>query len=261
MKTMLEEMTFLEFRERMAEDPVVILPFGSTEVQGARGPMGDFMLATALARRVGEATGAIVAPTVPFGVAEVFRDVPGGIQVRGETFRLLLRDMVGAFLDHGLTRLVIFNGHTGNNAAIAEVIREIRRERQVIVPWLNIWPMVSKPVLAQAYGARAGEATGHGAAVIGSVYEHLFPALYRNDLPLPEESPQSLLGLPTGGLAAVKLGDVDVFVPINMLDHCAAVVSGDATLSNPEAGRLVADFIVETGVKLVEHMKTAPNRG
>jgi creatinine amidohydrolase len=260
-KTLIEDMTFLEFRERMAEDPVIVLPLGSVEIQGPRGPMGDFMLSAALAREIGERTGALVAPTVPFGVAEVFRDVPGGMQLRAETFRSLIRDLVCAFLDHGLERILIFNGHTGNHAAIAETIREIRRERGVVVPWLNIWPMVPPAVLGKAFGDRARDATGHGAGMIGSVYTHYFPHLFRDDVEPVVEKPRTLLGLPTNGLATIRLDDVDVFVPINLLDHCEQVVDGDARLANPEAGQIVAGFIVDTAAKLVEHLKTAPTRG
>ena len=80
-------MTFLEFRARMAEDPVIILPLGSVEVQGPCNPLGDFMLAVRIAAIVAERTGAIAAPCMPFGFAEVFRDVPGGMQLSADTFR------------------------------------------------------------------------------------------------------------------------------------------------------------------------------
>lgn len=66
--------------------------------------------------------------------------------------------------------------------------------------------------------------------------------------------------MPTGGLNSVKLGDVDVSVPINMVDHCDAVVGGDPALASAAAGGLFADYIVNTAVRLVEHLKTAPVR-
>ncbi len=67
---------------------------------------------------------------MPFGCADYFRDVPGGMQVSANTFRAVCcGDMVCAFLDHGLERLLVFNGHTGNHALINETLREIRRER------------------------------------------------------------------------------------------------------------------------------------
>ena len=222
--------------------------------------MGDFMLAAALASRVAERTGAIAAPTMPFGYADYFRDVPGGIQLSAATFRGVLRDMVCAFLDHRLERLLVFNGHTGNNAQIDQVLREIRRERGVIVPWINIWPMVPASLKEQAHGADAPRATGHGSDPIGSVYEHMYPALTRRDLAgLPEPS-KTLLGLPTNGLASVRFGGVDIGVPINMVDHCDYVVGGDPSLANAEAGRLFADYIVDTASGLVEHLKTCDPR-
>lgn len=261
MKHLLEQMTYPEFRERMAADPVIILPLGSQEVQGPCNPMGDFMLAANLAGRVAARTGAIAAPVMPFGVADYFRDVPGGIQVSAATFRGVLRDMVCAFLEHGLERLLVFNGHTGNNAQIDQVLREIRRERGVVVPWLNIWPMVPMHVKQAAHGANAPRVTGHGSDPIGSVYEHLYPELTRRDLAGLPERAKTLLGLPTAGLTSVKLGEVDVGVPINMLDHCDYVVGGDPALATAEAGRLFSDYIVETASRLVEHLKTAPVRG
>jgi creatinine amidohydrolase len=239
---------------------VILLPFGSVEVQGPCNPMGDFMLASVLAGRVAQRTGAIAAPTMPFGCADYFRDVPGGVQVSANTFRAVLRDMVGAFLDHGLERLLIFNGHTGNNALINETLREIRRERGVIIPWLNIWPLVPASLRRQAHGDATPRASGHGSDPIGSVYEYLFPELTRREVAGAPEHAKTLLGLPTAGLNSVMLGDVEVGVPINMIDHCTMVVGGDPSLANAAAGQLFADYIVDTASALVEHMKTAPTR-
>jgi creatinine amidohydrolase len=257
MKHLLEQMTFLEFRDRMREDPVIIIPLGSVEIQGPCNPMGDFMLTSRLAGMVAERCEAIAAPCMPFGFAEVFRDVPGGIQLSADTFRMVLGDMVGAFLDHGLNRIVILNGHTGNNALIDLTMREIRRERGVIVPWLNIWPAAAA-VNREAHGEAAARSLGHGADPIGSVYEYFYPELTeraRADMP---DEPKTLLGLPTGGMATVQLGAIPVNVPINILDHCNATVSGDPGLANAAAGKIFADYIVEAACRLVTHMKTAP---
>ena len=243
MKHQLEDMTFLEFKERMAEDPVILLPLGSQEIQGPCNPMGDAMLAKALALRVAERTGAIAAPTMPFGWSDAFRPVPGGIQVSASTFRGVLRDMICAFLDHGLERVLIFNGHTGNHALIDQTVREIRREYGVIVPWLNIWPMVPKSVRQQAHGPKADRADGHGGDPIGSVYEYLFPQLTRRDAATNAGTGKIFFGLPSAGLGTVMLGDVSVNVPIRITDHCDFVTSGDPAVANAAAGRIFADYI------------------
>ena len=260
MKHVLASMTYPEFKARMAEDPVILLPLGSVEVQGPCNPMGDFALASVLAERVAARTGAIAAPTMPFGCADYFRDVPGGMQIRASTFRAILNDMVMSFLDHGLTRLLVFNGHTGNNALIDETLRDIRRAHGVVVPWINIWPMVPDSLRAKAHGENASRASGHGSDPIGSVYEYLMPEITRRDLAGTKEPAKTLLSLRTGGLNSVKFGDVAVNVPINMLDHCDMVVGGDPALANAAAGKLFADYIVDTASALVEHLKTAQTR-
>jgi creatinine amidohydrolase len=260
MKYLLATMTYPEFKARIAEDPVILLPLGSVEVQGPCNPMGDYMLAALLAERVAERTGAIAAPTLPFGCADYFRDVPGGMQVSAPTFRAVLRDMVMSFVDHGLTRILVFNGHTGNNALIDETLRVIRREHGIVVPWINIWPMVPDSLRRQAHGENAARASGHGSDPIGSVYEYIFPEMTRRDLAGHAEPAKTLLGLPTGGLTSVMFGDVAVNVPINMLDHCDMVVGGDPGLATARAGKVFTDFIVDTASALVEHMKTAPTQ-
>ncbi len=101
--------------------------------------MGDYVLTDALAARVAERAGAIAAPTLPFGYADYFRPVPGGIQLTAQTFCLVLRDVLDNFLNHGLKRLVIFNGHSGNAPLIDQVTRRVRRDTQVTVPSINVW--------------------------------------------------------------------------------------------------------------------------
>lgn len=256
MKTQIAEMTFLEFEERKADNPVIILPFGSVEIQGPRSPMGDYLVTQALVREAGEQSGALVAPCTPFGVAEAFRCVAGGVQLRAATLQLVVRDVVEAFLDHGLNRLLIVNGHTGNHAAINDAIREVRRTHGIIVPWINIWSMLPRQLLEEAFGANAPRASGHGASVMGSLYEHYYPEIYRRDVaPFPEVA-RTFLGLPTNDLASVKFGEIDVFVPINLRDHCEQVVKGDATLATAEAGRTIASFIVKTINGMVSHLES-----
>ncbi|MEJ1976945.1 MAG: creatininase family protein [Acetobacteraceae bacterium] len=85
MKHRLGDMTFREFEARLPENPVILLPLGSIEEHGPASPMGDFMLTEALATQIAERSGAIAAPTLPFGYAEYFRPIPGGVQLRAKT--------------------------------------------------------------------------------------------------------------------------------------------------------------------------------
>ncbi|MCC7426910.1 MAG: creatininase family protein [Alphaproteobacteria bacterium] len=257
-KHLLKDMTFVEFRQRIArEKPVILIPLGSQEEQGPNAPMGDWMLTEALADRIAAQAGAVAAPTIPFGYADYFRPVPGGIQFRAGTFRAVLRDVLDGFLDHGLDRLLVFNGHSGNHPLIDETLRIVRRERGVIVPWVNVWRMMTPEVWKAAHGEAGARSFGHGADPVSSVYMHLFPGLMRPDLAEKPNPGRRLLGLPTAGLGAVRMGALEVNVPINVTDHCDnGIASGHPAAANPAAGKVFADHVVATTVALVEHLKT-----
>jgi len=261
-KHLLKDMTFVEFRQRIAAGkPVILIPLGSQEEQGPNAPMGDWMLTEALADRIAREADAVAAPTVPFGYAEYFRAVPGGIQFRADTFRAVLRDICEAFLDHGLDRLLVFNGHSGNHPLIDETLRGLRRDRGVIVPWVNVWRMVPPETWKAIHGEGAGRAAGHGADPVSSVYMHLFPGLMRPDLAEKPDPGRTLLGLPTAGLASVRHGGLEVNVPINVTEHCDnGIVSGDPSLANPTAGKAFADHIVAATVALVKHLASIDPR-
>ena len=257
MKTQLEDLTYVEFRERLKDDPVVIIPLGSQEEQGPSGPMGDFMLAKELARRVAEKTGAVAAPTVPFGYADYFRPIAGGVQLSADTFKGLLRDILDNFLAHDLTKLLIFNGHTGNSPLIDQVVRSVKRETGVVVPWINIWRALPDSVWRKAHGEHASRARGHGADPISSAYLHVFPELYRHDLAAVAAAGGELIGLKTANLQGLVFEGLEVNAPVDITDHSRnGIVAGDATLASAEAGKLFVDYIVEHAAQLVEHLKT-----
>ena len=60
-KYALKDMTFAEFRERMNDRPLILLPFASQEEQGPQAPMGDFMLTERLSIMTAERADAIAA--------------------------------------------------------------------------------------------------------------------------------------------------------------------------------------------------------
>jgi hypothetical protein len=83
---LLKDLTWVEFKGLVPSNPIILLPFGSQEEQGPHAPMGDYMLTDRIAELVAAKSGAIAAPIIPFGYADYFRPVPGGIQLRAETF-------------------------------------------------------------------------------------------------------------------------------------------------------------------------------
>ena len=147
-------------------------------------------------RRSREATGDIVAPTIPFSYSEYFRHYPGTITVQPETLRLLLRDVVGSVLDQGFRHVILFNGHNGNGPILQTLIREFRRERGILVPVVAPLGFAQSPALMrELYGDNP---IGHGGEPVGSMMTYLHPEFVEFER-AEEWGTQPFLGQTDGG--------------------------------------------------------------
>lgn len=256
-KHLLKDMTFLEFKERMAEDPVILVPLGSQEIQGPMAPMGDFMLTESLADRVARQSNAIAAPTLPFGYAEYFRPVPGGIALSADAFRATLSSILDNFLDHNLNRLVILNGHSGNYPLIDQVIRAVKRERGVLVPCINLWRSIPPQLWTELHGDFGMGAFAHGSDPVTSAYLHLFPELTRMDLIEMEEDKGEMLGLPTSGLGGVKFDGIEIGLAVDVDDRCGnGIAGGDPRRSSADKGERIITHLTDYCSDFIQHFKT-----
>lgn len=264
MKSALKNMTVAEFRDRLSDDaekpPVILLPFGSTEQQGPHAPMGDYMLAEALAIHVAEASGAIAAPCVPFGYAEFFRAFPGGIQLRAQTFCSVVEDVAGAFLDHGIERLLILNGHSTNSFLIDQVVRKLRRETGVAVASIDLWRSIPQSMWQDLHGENAATARGHGGDPLTSLAMYLFPELMRPDLLRPAV-PYMADGLPIAGANSVRFEDMTVNLPLNADEvNPDGMMGGDASLASAEIGEKIFEHLSSVCTRFVAHLQDSDPR-
>lgn len=252
----LQDLTWVEFAERKVDGPVIVLPLGSQEEQGPHAPMGDFVVAERIALAAAERADAICAPVLPFGYAEFFRGIAGGVQLRADTFRLVLRDMIGAFTDHGFRHVVIVNGHTTNAPLIADVTHQIRRETGLCVPNLNLWRLAPDSLWQTLHGDNAVAARGHGADPLTSVTLHLTPGLVRDDLIAPAER-RTAFGLPTlGQFSGVSFAGAPVDLPLDVRDVAPnGVGSGDARHASAEIGAEMVEWTTAHVAAFLRHFR------
>lgn len=109
----------------------IILPVGSTEQHGPTGLIGtDAICAEVIARGVGDATGALVAPTINVGMALHHMGFAGTMTLKPSTLILVVRDCVLALAEHGFERFLVVNGHGGNAAPLRAAFYEIYGDRR-----------------------------------------------------------------------------------------------------------------------------------
>lgn len=159
---------------------VAVLPWGATEPHNLHLPYGtDTIECDALAAesaRLAWEKGArvVVLPTVPFGVNTMQLDLPYTLNMNPSTQLALLADLVSALAGQGVRKLVIFNGHGGND--FKAILRELQPRTSMFLSALDWW----KAVDARPFFAEPGD---HAGELETSVMQHVSPSLVR---PLPE---------------------------------------------------------------------------
>lgn len=121
--------TWPEVEAYLAKSRAIILPIGSTEQHGPNGMIGtDALTSEVIAKGIGDATGALVAPTIAVGMAQHHLGFPGSMALRPSTMIAVIRDMVGSLVRHGFERFYFINGHGGNVATTTAAFSEIYAE-------------------------------------------------------------------------------------------------------------------------------------
>lgn len=154
---------------------VAILPWGATEAHNYHLPYAtDNILAENAAiesakKAYERGAKAIVLPTIPFGVNTGQQDISLCINMNPSTQMAILKDIVQVLNTNGINKLVIVNGHGGNN--FKQIIREISIVYpDVFVCALNWWQAEDGANYFDEPGDHAGE-------LETSVVMHLTPSL------------------------------------------------------------------------------------
>lgn len=122
---LLQLSTWCEVESYLENSKGIIIPIGSTEQHGPTGLIGtDAICAEAIAKGVGEATGAIVSPTVNVGMALHHTAFPGSISLRPSTLILVILDYLTCLSRSGFRDFFFINGHGGNIATLKAAFSE-----------------------------------------------------------------------------------------------------------------------------------------
>jgi len=155
----LAETTWKAVRE--APPALAILPWGATEAHNLHLPYATDSLQcdaiAAEAARIAWEAGAraMVLPTLPFGVQTGQLDIPYCINLNPGTQLAILRDVAEGLAGQGVRKLVVLNGHGGND--FRQMIRELQPAVGLLlcaIDWFRILPVLDYFAVA---GDHAGE--------------------------------------------------------------------------------------------------------
>jgi creatinine amidohydrolase len=171
----LAETTWKTVRDTPFE--VVVLPWGATEAHNYHLPYGtdnyqcDHIAAEA-ARLAWEAGAKVtVLPTIPFGVNTGQLDITLDMNLNPSTQLAILRDLIQVLDRQGVPKLVVLNGHGGND--FRQILRELQAQfPSVFLCTVNWFKIARRDDFFSAPGDHADE-------METSVMMHLEPDLVR----------------------------------------------------------------------------------
>jgi len=244
----LDELTWKTVRDTRYE--VAILPWGATEAHNYHLPYSTDSLETeAVAERAAERAwkaGAkvVVLPIVPFGVQTGQLDIPLCINMNPSTQALVLRDVASSLAGQGINKLVVLNGHGGND--FRQIIRELQPEVSLflcVVNWYRILDL--KPYFSDL-GDHAGE-------METSVMQHIAP---ERVLPLSEAGSGKARGFK---IAAFREGWA--WAPRQWTQVTDDTGVGNPAASTAEKGKRYVEAVSgKLGDFLIELAKADPKR-
>lgn len=177
----LAETTWDVVRETRYE--IAVLPWGATEAHNRHLPYAtDTIQAESVAieasRQAWDAgVRVIVLPAVPFGVNTGQLKVPLCLNMNPSTQQAVLRDIAEVLQLHGVRKLLILNGHGGND--FRQIIRELQPRVDLLLCQIDWFRCVDPAPFFTVPGDHAGE-------LETSVMQFLRPDLVR---PLSEAGP------------------------------------------------------------------------
>jgi len=128
-----------QIEQYLQHDDRVILPLGSTEQHAQLSLCVDAILSEEVSVAAAEPLGIPVYPAIPFGITPYFMAYPGTVSLRVSTYLALVTDILESLVTHGFRRIMLVNGHGGNQPAAAQVQEWIAKHPGVRVQFHNWW--------------------------------------------------------------------------------------------------------------------------
>ena len=113
----IEDLSWMDVENYLKTDDRLILVLGACEQHGYLSLLTDVKIPLALADAASQQTSVLVAPPLNFGSSPFFLAYPGTFSLRVSTLLDVVEDLLRSAYRHGFRRVLLLNGHGGNDAA------------------------------------------------------------------------------------------------------------------------------------------------
>ena len=258
-KTFIAGMTWEEFRDNVNSGTVIVVPVGSTELEGIHLPLGvDTIMADGVAAKLADEPGVLIGPTLPIGYSKWFNPFPGTISLEHDTLTRVFLEYCTCLINHGVKRIVFLNSHRGNNSCIEAAARTLILEKKVRIGMLSIWKLAND-LTAGSGLIKEGKFT-HAGEIMTSAIMALKPETVVTSKIMPDS-----VKSPEGSAFDVKnsLGETNFQGSIQTVyqdirDVTDTGIMGDPTPASAEKGETVLKLITDYARSFLQEFRNLP---
>lgn len=193
----LADLNWMDVERYLGQDDRILLVLGACEQHGYLSLLTDVKIPLALADAASERTGVPVAPPLNFGASPYFLAYPGTISLRVTTLLDVVEDMVRSLYRQGFRRMLVLNGHGGNDPARARLYEVVNDCPGLQLRWYAWWTSHSVEAVARRYELQPAHAN----------WLEAFAFTVVSDLPEQPKTPPEVPGLLDAASARQVYGD------------------------------------------------------
>ncbi|OGO33459.1 MAG: hypothetical protein A2W35_07800 [Chloroflexi bacterium RBG_16_57_11] len=166
-----EDLNWFDVQSYLQHDDRLILVLGSCEQHGYLSLLTDVKISQSLADAASQRTGVLIAPPLNFGCSPYFMAYPGTLSLRASTLLDTVEDLTRSAYRHGFRRVVVLNGHGGNDGARARLYEVASELHDLRLAWYAWFQSHSVLEVAQQHGLKPAHASWLEAFTITRVSE------------------------------------------------------------------------------------------
>jgi creatinine amidohydrolase len=249
-----EELSVPDVEALDRDRTVLVLPLGSVEQHGRHMPLGtDTILAGSVVEAAAERlSGRIVMlPSPWYGLSVHHMHFEGTLTLQATTLMALVEDIVASLVAHRFRRILIVNGHGGNNGVLDVLASTLGHRFHGIarIACLTYFQLARNAIAALRQSDTGG--MGHACEFETAMMQHV-----RADL---VDAAAAITAYPDPGssyLTTDLLGSSPVCTYHDFFDLSASGTLGDPSLASPEKGAQFHAAVVDELVEFIEDFST-----
>ena len=242
-------LTSNEIKNILKRDPVVLLMVGSCEQHGDHLPVGtDLFISENIVEKAAKISKAetIILPPISYGYSPHHMNFYGTISIKQTILKELIKSICFSLIKFKVDKILILNGHGGNQPLLECVINEIGEKKDLNLILIRYWDLISSQIKEIRDSKKGG--MGHAGEFETSLMEFIMPNLIKFDK--REDETKEGISIYSPDMFAKN----DIFIYKTFDKFSKKGIIGNSTISSSEKGRKLFELITHELSNIIDYV-------